>query len=245
MWRAMSSTVETAGKRSFGRAWLVWLICTLLVVGYVWIARIESQSTVMELELRPGNEIDLTVFRVFDDVLDAGLTYRENCPASTSWGSDVSRRTTRQVVPGFWVYTPDTLVRLELRSADQQPILLEAVPDGRECGPLFRHLTTNLSIAPGLYQRPSTQLVQQIPLRRFRNRLHIRVADVDPQAWGKKVNVVVIAPLGFNQYQPGLGVFWFAFFLEPIFWVTQSVWAGALLLRSGRIRLRRWLRPQA
>jgi hypothetical protein len=212
------------------RGWVTWAITTALMVLYVAVARIESQPTRAKLELRPGNEIELQVYRAFVETLHAGLDiFNGKC---TPWMGEAlsSQRTSWREVPGYWVFTPDTVIRLELTIDDQKALTFEAVPSDRDCGQNFRRLTSNLSVAPGLYRRPPRD-VQEIPLRHFINNLHIRVSEVDPQIVGTTVDVVVLAPLGFKWTDPNLVFFWFAFFLEPVFWVTQSIWLLFLLAR--------------
>jgi hypothetical protein len=222
--------MEKELRRSMRRRWMTWAITTALMALYVAVARIESQPTRGKLELKPGNEIELRVFRAFDETLSAGLNVvSAKCISGIgAWSSP--QRTAWREVPDYWVFTPDTLIRLELSIENQKPLAFEAVPADRDCGQNFRRLTSNLSVAPGLYRRPPRN-VQEIPLRRFVNNLRIRVAEVDPQIVGTTVDVVVLAPLGFKSTDPNLVFFWFAFFLEPVFWVTQSIWLLFLLAR--------------
>jgi hypothetical protein len=214
------------------RSWLAWALTTFFMVLYVAVARVESQSTRVQLELRPGNEIELTVFRAFDERLSAGLSYRNECVLLPDGVLSPFGNGPKEV-PGFLVFTPAPLVRLEVSNGDSKPLTYEAMPD-RNCGPSFRRLTTNLSIAPGVYRQPPLTPVQWISLDRYRNDLRIKVAEVDPQVLGRTVELAVLAPLGFKTLDASLFFFWFAFFLEPVFWVTQSIWLLSLLAQSRR-----------
>jgi hypothetical protein len=233
---AVRCSIDVGGKldlclRGMLGKWMTWAIVTALMAVYVGVARIESQPTRGKLELTVGNEIELKVFRVFDDMADAGLNV-DSGPCNWMPGLPDSGRTGREV-PGFWVITPGTLIRLEFSIAPYPPITFEAVPPGRDCGENFRRLISNLSVAPGLYPRPPRS-VQQIPLRHFVNKLRIKVVEVDPQVTGSTVDVAVLAPLGFKGGDASLFFFWFAFFLEPVFWVTQSIWLLILMWHTIR-----------
>jgi hypothetical protein len=210
------------------RSWWAWAVTTFFMALYVAVARIEGTSIRAPLELRPGNEIELTVFRVFAEQMSARLSYRNECVLLPDGAFSPSN--TYKEIPGYVVYTPAPMIRLEIGNGDRKPVLYEAVPD-RNCGGINRHLTADLSIAPGVYPRPPPPArVPKLTLDRFRNNLRIKVAEVDPQMLGRTVEVIVLAPLGFKIARSDLLFFWFAIFLEPVFWFTQSIWLWLLLV---------------
>lgn len=215
------------------RSWWAWGITTFFMALYVAVARVESTPTRAELELRPGNEIALTVFRVFNEEMRAGLYYREDCALLPSGAFSPFQTPSYKAVPGYLVHTPAPMIRLEISNDNGRPLLYEAVPGGN-CGPISRRLTANLSIAPGLYPRSPPLSTPWLYLGRFRNNLRIKVAEIDPQILGRKVDIAVWAPLGFKEGDPSLFFFWFAFFLEPVFWFTQSIWLLSLLVNGWR-----------
>lgn len=212
------------------RSWWAWAATTFFMALYVAVARVESTSIRAPLELRPGNEIELTVFRVFAEEMSAGLSYRNECVLLPDGAFSPFWNTTYKEVPGYSVYTPAPKIWLEIGNGNHKPVLYEAMPD-RNCWGIFRRLTANLSIAPGVYPRPPPAPVPGVSLDRFRNNLGIKVVEVDPQVLGRTVEVSVLAPLGFKGGDADLFIFWFAFFLEPVFWVTQSIWLLSLLAR--------------
>jgi hypothetical protein len=212
------------------RSWWAWAVTTFFMALYVAVARVESTSVRAPLELRPGNEIELTVFRAFAEQISAGISYRNAACVQLPDGAFSPFWNTYKEVPGYFVYTPAPMIRLEIGNGDRKPVLYEALPD-RICGSTFRRLTPNLSIAPGVYPLPWPASVSWISLERSRNKLRIKVAEVDAQMLGRTVEVSVLAPLGFKTARSDLFFFWFAFFLEPVFWVTQSIWLLSLLAR--------------
>lgn len=212
------------------RSWWAWAVTTFFMALYVAVARVESTSIRAPLELRPGNEIELTVFRAFAEQMSAGISYRDACTLLPGGAFSPFETTSYKEVPGYFIHTPAPMIRLEIGNGNGDPILYEAVP-GRNCGPTFRRLTANLSVAPGVYPRPSPKGLRWLYLDTFRNNLSVKVAEVDPQMLGRTVEVSVLAPLGFKGGDASLFFFWFAFFLEPVFWVTQSIWLLSLLAR--------------
>jgi hypothetical protein len=208
------------------RSWWAWAVTTFFMALYVVVARVEGTPIRASLELRPGNEIELTVFRAFAEQMSARLSYRNECVLLPD-GAFSPFWNTRKEVPGYLVYTPAPMIRLEIGNGDRKPILYEAVPD-RNCGGIDRHLTAGMSIAPGVYPRPPP--VPKVSLDRFRNNLRIKVTEVDPQVLGRTVEVLVLPPLGFKTARSDLLFFWFAIFLEPVFWFTQSIWLWLLLV---------------
>ncbi len=143
-----------------------------------------------------GQRDRLTVFRAFAEVMSAGLSYRNECVLLPG-GAFSPFGGTYKEVPSDVVYTPAPMIRLEIDNGDRKPVLYEAMPD-RNCGRIFRRLTANLSIAPGVYPRPPPTVVPGLSLDNFRNNLRIKVAAVDPQVLGRTVEVSVLAPLGFK-----------------------------------------------
>ena len=200
------------------RSWVKWTISTACIVAYVAVARVESEVPKATLELTPGNEIELRIWRAFDEPLNAGLSFNVQCT------SRPNTRPSRKERPGYWEFTPDHVVQFELSTQNQRSVIYEALPADRNCGPIFRRLTANLAVAPGLYRQPPPANTPGVMLNSFRTTLRIKVTHVDPPLVGSAVEVAVLAPLSFKHYRDGLGLFWFALFLEPVFWVTQIVW---------------------
>ena len=160
------------------RSWWAWAVTTFFMALYVAVARVESTSTRAELELRPGNEIELTVFRAFAaEQMSAGLSYRNECFLLPDAVLSSYRHTSKEV-PGFLVYAPAPMIRLEIGNGNGPPLMYEAVPAGN-CGPIFRRLTANLSIAPGVYPQPPPKGLRWLYLDTFRNNLSVKVAEVE------------------------------------------------------------------
>ncbi len=219
--------VTTPRPVSLNRRWLIWGITTLLMILYVGAARIESHPVGGKLKLTPGTEIELSLFRLFDNPLRMGLDFkREGCrdrPELGTWQGPPDRDGLLKLVPG-------ANVRIAASTEGQQPIVFDAMPmSAHNCESLWRDLTTNLAVGPGLYRWPPPPDMPELALHRGFNRVHLKVLQVDPPIIDETVELYALAALGFKNVRPNVFWLWYAFFLETIFEVTQSVWLLLLL----------------
>lgn len=198
----MSSISSTQTGRSIRQRWVTWSVCTALMAIYAIPAWIESTSTSIELGLRSGNERAIEVWRVFDDTLLAYLRVDSPCGGGPT--------------------------RLEVRANGREPVVLEAVPHGRDCVSTFRALEAG----------------ERIPLKSGRNDLRIRVLDVDAQTLGRNAYFVVQAPLGITGDSGDRAFLNYGFFLGPVFLVSQPIWLALLLMDTWIDHVRRRRRPK-
>lgn len=227
----VNDETRDAGTRLRAR-WFLWAFTTYLAVLYCGAARLEGQATRINLTLTPGNETHLRVFRAAGSPLNAALTYNLDCQRSGQRVDD--HRHSAVVFEGYLISTPDPEVQLQISKDDGSSTTYEARPADRNCGQMFRYLTPNLSVAPGIYRQRRLDDVSDLQMAPLVNTFRVVVSKVDPALVGKSVDLVVLPPLGFKTFTEGWGWLWFAIFLEPVFWITQTVWLLSLIWRHFR-----------
>ena len=220
--------------------WIVWAVVTACLVFYVEAAHIESAPHRTRLTLTPGAEAELVVHRWFDNSLRLTMVFsRQPGEKRPELGEVHGSRT----ASGCTTYpVPGAGVRLEISDGLGAPWKAETMPaNGFGATSIDRGLTTNPSIAPGVYCTPLSP-VSRLMARRGTNRFLLKVTHVDAPLAGETVEVAVPGALGIKSAYEN--VLWLlpALFLEPVFWVIQAIWFGWLLVLSLRYA-RRNARP--
>jgi hypothetical protein len=207
------------------RAWWIWLCTTLLVGLYCAAAHVESALVETPIKVEAGFRSSMKIARLADNLLSMRLdfsesiNYRSEPPTAypeKPWPASSEKRYSR----------PSPALKLKV-SAGSQSVIYEA-----EQGSVFRSLTSNLSIAPGVWRWPPPLDRPEIILHAGVTELSIEVLLVEAPLTGMSARLLVYPPLHWKKPNKDLewvGILWLGQ-LWPLFALVQLVWAVLLLI---------------
>jgi hypothetical protein len=217
------------------RHWLTWAVTTALLALYIGATEIESYTADVPLVLKPGNVVDVDVFRFYENELRLSLLFRtEGCERRPELGN----ATGAPPHDGTLKLRPGATVKIEASVDGETPVPFEAMPGSSQCGNL-RLLTTNLSTAPGVYPWPPPANLPKPILGLGFNHLQVKVTGVDSPLVGETVRLYVVAALGLKTTTPNVAWLWQGFLAELAAPVTQTIWLLVLLFLTWRTIMRR------
>lgn len=210
------------------RAWVVWLSVTLFISLYLGAGYIESYPFETTIKLEPGYVARMTIVRVAADPALMSLVFPEDnhrrpelgfSEVAKPWPASEEKRYLR----------PGAAIHLRVM-AGPQAVDYEAEP----AYGTSRMLTSNRSIAPGVWRWPPPPDLPKIILSSGVTELSVQVIAVDVPLVGQSVRFFVYPPLSFKTSKNDagwVGILAFGIFLWPALLVVQVLWAGLLLVQ--------------
>jgi len=223
-------------------SWLIWAAATVILLAYVAVGFVASHVTTAKLDLSPGSELDLSLFRLTDDYLTFDLIFKakgcEHRPELGEWR-------TRGWLDGVMSFDhPGADVRIRASVATSASVIYQAMPMSGYCGNANdRHMTPNLAVAPGVWRKPAAPEPMALPLHAGTNKVRLDVTTVEPPLVGEIVEVVVFSPVGPKNYQIGYGFLVPGLWLWPLFALCQTAWLLILACHYFARRRQRSLLP--
>jgi hypothetical protein len=208
-------------------------VTTTLVAAYVLAAQIESHWVEAKLKLTPGQEIELSIFRLFENPLQMSLNFKvagcQQRPELGAWYAS-------PVSDGYMRHKPGANVRIDASIGEDKPISFEAMPmSSYNCDSNSRELTTNLAVEPGVYRSPPPADTPELILHQGLNRIRLKVMSIGPPIVGAMVGVYIVNALRSDQARANVTWLWFGLF--PFFFLfAQTVWLAVLLQQTTRPR---------
>jgi hypothetical protein len=230
---AADPSLDPEEPSSLRNAWLTWLLVTLGLALYAGGAEIEARTESEMLVLTPGNEIVLSVPRLFANPLQLDLDV--HTPACEARPDPVLGAA--MIAPprdGLLRLKPDAGLKLEVRVDDGPPTPYELMPPTGSCLGTLRRLTANLAVEPGVYRWPPPPETPQLMLGSGFNEIHVKVVSADKPIAGQRTMLYVLASVRLNGSQPNVDWLWPAVFLDLLFPVTQGIWLLVLLWKTLR-----------
>jgi hypothetical protein len=208
------------------RAWVVWGVVSVGMVGYAALAHIAAHTVVTKVQLKPGNSVEVELFRVSGDTLWFRLFFRTKGvvqrPELGSWAYIEK--------DGFLELRPGANVRIVASVPDSPPVEYEAMPlsgFGRDFNE--RRMTANLSVRPGVYRWPPPPSTPSVHLHAGFNTVRFEVTSVDEPIVDETVDLDVPSPLGFKSSETSVAWLWFGL-MWPVLVCVQVIWAACLVV---------------
>lgn len=225
------------------RAWWGWAVSTFLVLLLfcdTLIGRTASIHTIVPFRLTPDQTVSVTIFRLFQDQLYFGLAFERHCSDLGDW------RASREK-DGFLYLHPGTEIRIMASVPAAPPVTFEAMPNESPCNTAYKselRMTSNLSVASGVWHWPPPPNPAYIPLHRGYNQLAFRVTAVGEPLIGESVDLFVTAPISLKEARGSARWFWCGSLLWdllpweiwPIAAIGLAIWAAQNLRNARRIR---------
>jgi len=220
----------------FAKLWLIWLAVSVILSAYVALGIVAAKATVAQLKLTPGETIELSVFRLFDHFLVFNLEFAApGCSQRSELGS--WSQSLPEQEPGLLKLRPGADVLIDVAS-NGQTVRYEAMPLSSYCHGNGRNMTSNLSIAPGVWRWPPPEDRPRNALPAGSTPLTFRVVNVGDPLVGEEVGLIIHPAAGFKTcYEPAC-VFAPGLLLWPVLFAIQVLWGIALGLSMWRIRRR-------
>jgi hypothetical protein len=204
-------------------AWFSWAVTSGILFLYCLAGFIASHSPVAKLELTPGRVLDLDLLRLADDSFRFELWFKTREPGRLrpelgKW-ADADRRQA-----GFMKYAPASDVRIRVSTPNFPPIEYQAMPlGGANSDMILRHMTSNLSVEPGVWRDVPWYNLPSIRLHPGFNEIRLELTLVEPPLVGETVELMVLPTLGFKSAS-GLFFLWPVLLFWPLFALSQTVW---------------------
>lgn len=229
-----SAELGTAGLIRIGRAWTIWGVVSIGLAGYAGLALVASHSTGVPIKLKPGERATVSLVRLSEDLLTFDLIFQApGCQRRPELGEWRPREEA-----GFLKFAPGTTgaaVHMVASISESNPVEFDALPLVAYCSDSnVRAMSANLPVEPGVYRWPPPPSTPAIHLHPGVNTVQFEVTSVGPPIMGETVQLVVLAPLGFESYRSGLGWLWGGL-LWPAFLISQLIWCFGLASKT-------WLR---
>jgi hypothetical protein len=182
-------------------------------------------SNSIKIRLEPGFFVEMTLLRLADDRLRMELEFQGDQRLRPELGdpagkTDGGRLTFQQ---------PGSSVRITASTADSKPVLYEATPaSGWSPHAIYRGMTSNLSIEPGVWPWPPDRS-RDLAVHRGFNTVKIQTVFVDAPLVGEMARLNVLPPLTFKTCMPGVCWLWW-WNLWPLIMFIQVVWAGVIVI---------------
>jgi hypothetical protein len=221
------------------KAWLSWFFATAILIVYAMAGFVASYSNSVEIRLEPGFFVDVTLLRLADDRLRMELEFRGDHrlrPELGDWAPKTAggRLTFQQA---------GSSVRMTALTADSKSVLYEAMPSsGWSLHAVYRNMTSDLSIEPGVWRWPPDGSRDLVVHRGF-NTVKIQTVSVDAPLVGEVARLNVIPPLTFKVCMPSVCWLW-GWNLWPLIMFVQAIWAAVIVIVA-RTKLRRSARQEA
>ncbi len=209
------------------RARLIWLFATILLVAYVTAGFVASYSNTVQIRLEPGFKVEVTLFRLADDRLRMGLTFQGDHGQRPELGNPAtdakSDRTGR-----LRFAQPGSSIRITASTPNSESVSYEAMPkSGWGANTVYRKLTSNLSIEPGVWRWPAPDDIRDFVLHPGFTTVKIQTVSVDTPLVGEIVQLSVLQPLTFKSCMPSVCWLW-GWNLWPLIMVAQTIWAAVI-----------------
>ena len=222
----MPTAQSPNGMARIRPAWIIWAITSFAFASYISMAYIASEVTTARLQLNSANEVQVKLFRLFDDTLEFRLTFQSNGREQRpELGSFVSYNKK----DGLRNFQPGADVHILVSVSSSSPLRYEALPlvDLYRRDQNIRWMTTNYSIQPGVYRWPPPPLTPVTHLHVGFNVVRFEVASVGEPLIGESVSLFVSPPLGSKESRASVAWLWFGLWW-PVFLVAQVLWAACL-----------------
>jgi hypothetical protein len=221
------------------KAWLIWFFATVILTIYAMAGFVASNSNSVKIRLEPGFFVEVTLLRLADDRLRMQLEFQGDHrlrPELGDWAAktDGGRLTFQR---------PGSSVRIAASTANSKSVLYEAMPHSAwSPRAIYRNMTSDLSIEPGVWQWPPDHSRDLVVHRGF-NRVKIQTVSVDAPLVGEMARLNVLPPLTFKTCMPGVCWLWWSN-LWPLIMFVQAIWAAVIVIVA-RTKLRRSARREA
>ena len=221
------------------KAWLIWFFATVILIVYAMAGFVASYSNSVEIRLEPGFIVEVTLLRLADDRLRMDLEFRGDHwlrPELGDWApkTDEGRLAFQQA---------GASVRMTASTANSKSVLYEAMPSsGWSLHAVYRNMTSDLSIEPGVWRWPRDRSRDLVVHRGF-NTVKIQTVSVDAPLVGEMVRLNVLPPLTFKTCMPNVCWLWW-WNLWPLLMFVQAIWAAVIVIVA-RTKLRRSARREA
>ena len=184
----MHAPRASGGSARVLRAWVVWGVVSVGMVGYAVLAQIAAHTVVTKVQLKPGNSVEVELFRVSHDALRFTLLFRtKGCVQRPELGKWVPIKK-----DGFLELRPGAKVRIVASMPDSPPVEYEAMPlSGFGSDFNLREMTANLSVQPGVYRWPPPPSTPSIHLHAGSNTVRFEVTSVGEPIVGETVDLDV------------------------------------------------------
>jgi hypothetical protein len=218
------ATSKSLGLR---RAWALWAVVTGGVALYVFLGSIAAYNHVIPLELTPGRFIDARVFRLAEDTLRLSMNFRVS---STAQRPELGESSSERQKGHLHFKKPGASVKVLASVDNAKPIFYEALPaSAYGATGITRPLTSNLSLAPGVWRWPPPDDRPDPVLKPGFTTIRITVDSVEEPLRGESVELIIDAPLGFKSVMPNVSWLWWSFFW-PLMALIQLAWLFGLLI---------------
>jgi hypothetical protein len=208
------------------KSWFTWSVATTLMVLYVSLGFLASQTDVVSVRLEPGFSTQLRIFRLAEDSLRMRLEFKIGQKPRPELGNYVFKDDWRET--GLLkLVNPGSAVRIAASLPAAAPVTYEAMPNSvSSTFHAVRDLTPGISISPGVWQWPTTR--SGLDLHRGVNVVNIKVLFAERPLEGEDVELMVMPALGFKNGMPNVAWLWF-WNLWPFLLVVQAFWAFAIV----------------
>lgn len=199
---------------------------------------VETSSTTATIELIPGREFEIRIWRVMPNPIEFSLNLDKGLVNKADQGECCVSKETG--TPNLFVFSnPGAPVQVTLSSWLEGPVIYAAQPAVSYPNTFQRRMTADIVDGkPAFWQRAWEVSRTQFNLHSGLNYVRLKVISVDPALVGGPAQVFVQAPLSIKWAQPNNGWLMWGLILSPIFTFIQLVWASVLIV-SHLIKCRR------
>jgi len=221
------------------KAWLIWLFATVILIVYAIAGFVASHSNSVAIRLEPGSIVEVTLLRLADDRLRMRLEFRGDHRRRPELGDSAAK------TDGGRLTFPQAgaSVRMTASTADSKSVLYETMPSGGwSPHAVYRNMTSDLSIEPGVWRWPPDRSRDLVVHRGF-NTVKIQTVSVDAPLVGEVARLNVIPPLTFKACMPSVCWLWWST-IWPLIVFVQAIWAAVIVIVA-RTKFRRSARREA
>jgi hypothetical protein len=214
------------------KAWLIWVFATVILIAYAMAGFVASYSNSVKIRLEPGSFVEVTLLRLADDRLRMELEFQGDHRLRPELGDPAAK------TDGGRLTFPQagSSVRMTASTADSRSVLYETMPlGGWSPHAVYRNMTSDLSIEPGVWRWPPDGSRDLVVHRGF-NTVKIQTVSADAPLVGEVVRLDVIPPLTFKACMPSVCWLWW-WNLWPVIMFVQAIWAAVIAIVA-RTKLR-------
>jgi hypothetical protein len=214
-------------RKRMKKARLIWLSATLLLAAYAAAGLVASYSNAVQIRLEPGFQVEVTLLRLAEDRLRADLAFQGDHRQRPELGDSAtdaeSHRTGR-----LKFAQPGSSIWMTASAPNAESVSYEAMPkSGWGANTVYRNLTSNLSIEPGVWRSPVPDEIRGLVLHPGFTTVKIQVVSVDSPLVGEVAQLSVLPPLTFKSCMSSVCWLW-GWNLWPLIIIAQTIWAAVI-----------------
>jgi hypothetical protein len=209
------------------RAWLLWLFTTVLLAAYVAAGLVASYSNAVQIRLEPGFQVEVTLLRLAEDRLRMELAFQGDHRQRPELGNSATDADSYRA--GRLKFAqPGSSIRMTALAPNAESVSYEAMPkSGWGANTVYRKLTSNLAIEPGIWRWPVPDEIRGVVLHPGFTTVQLQVVSVDSPLTGEVAQLSVLPPLTFKSCMPSVCWLW-GWSLWPLIIVAQTLWAAVI-----------------